>query len=254
MGMLVVRIIVNAVILALEIAAIAAVVWLGYAHPYWFALASLVVAVVIGLVLDERRLVHEYPFYFDAPAPRSLLVLRLVAIGDALVKGVLAGIVALLTFAGTDLDRRFWVAIVFALAIFAGTSLLRRLRRSFAARPSRWGYFRLAIPLGLVFSCGLAALAAGGQIKVVGLTDLMRQLVLDIPAEPGIEHVSELLFGLQQYVDGIVATLLATILPVEWAQIVSLAVSVNVLTGFVAAIYAVVIAEMVATLERGARL
>ncbi len=250
--MIVVRFVVNALILAGELASIAGAAWLGFHHPYLLALLTAVLAFGMGLHLDRARLAHDYPFYFEGATPRSMVLLNLMASGDAALKAVVAGLVALLTFSGTDLDRRFWTAVVFAVAIFAGSSLLRRLSRSLDARPSRWGYFRLSVPLGFVFSCGMALLAWIGQIKVATLTEIGKRIVFDLPEKPSIDQVSELLFSLKQYIDGIVASLLTTVLPVEWAQIASLALSVNVLTGFVAAIFAVVIAETVRMLERGA--
>ena len=54
---------------------------------------------------------------------------------------------------------------------------------------------------------------------------------------------------LKQKFDALVAALLSWIVPVEWAQVLGAVVSVNVLTGFVVAIYAVLIAEMVVRAE-----
>ncbi|MDX2289591.1 MAG: hypothetical protein NW217_12320 [Hyphomicrobiaceae bacterium] len=252
-GMVVLRFFVNAVILAAELAAIVGAAWLGYHHPVLLALLTALIAFGIGLHLDRARLAHDYPFYFEGSVAPSAGLLTLVATGDALLKALLGGLVALLTFSGTDLDRRFWTAVVFGVAIFAGSSLLRRLSRSLDARPSRWGYFRLSVPLGFVFSCGVALLAWIGEVKIATLSEIGRQIVFELPQKPTVDQISELLFGLRQYIDGVVASLLSTVLPVDWAQIASLALSVNVLTGFVAAIYAVVIAEAVQTLERGAR-
>ena len=74
-------------------------------------------------------------------------------------KGVLAGVAALFTFSGTDQHRLLWVAIVFGVCIYAGASLLRLLSVSAEGLPLRWGYFRLAPLLGLMFSAGLALLS-----------------------------------------------------------------------------------------------
>ncbi len=248
--MIVLRVIINALIMAAELAAVIAAAWLGWQYPYLFAALSAALALVLGIQLDFARLRHEYPFYFDVAAPRFLFGLRLFALGDSVIKSLVAGLVALLTFSGTDDDRRFVTAVCFAVALYAGTSLLRRLSISLNARPARWGFFRLAVPLGLVFSCGVALAASLQYVKVATLTDIGRQLVFEMPARPSIEQVSDLLFSLKQYIDGVIATLLAQVMPVEWAQIVGLAISVNVLTGFVVAIYAVVIASSVRATEK----
>ncbi|MBU2582613.1 MAG: hypothetical protein KJ622_12925 [Alphaproteobacteria bacterium] len=248
--MIVLRVIVNALIMAAELGAIAAVAWIGWQFPYWFAAATATLALLLGLNLDYLRLKHEYPFYFEGSQPRFLIGLRALATGDSIIKAIVAGLVALLTFSGSDDERRLIIAICFAVAVFAGTSLLRRLSMTFGASPARWGFFRLAVPLGLVFSTGVAVAAAFQYVKTATLTDIGRQLVFDMPARPSIEQVSDLLFNLKQYVDSVIATLLTTIMPADWAQVASLVISVNVLTGFIVALYALVVAESVRWIER----
>jgi hypothetical protein len=249
-GMIVLRVAVNALIMAGEIAAVAAVAWLGWRYPLAFAAGTALLAVLIGVQLDHARLKHEYPFYFEVEHPRFLIGLRLLALGDSLLKGIISGFVALLTFSGTDDDRRLAVAVCFAIAIFAGTSFLRRLSISLRARPARWGYFRLSVPLGLVFSCGVALAAALGYVKTATLTDIGRQLMFELPAKPSVAQVSDLLFNLKQYIDSVIATLLSSFMTAEWAQVLGLIISVNVLTGFIVALYALVIAEAVGWVER----
>jgi len=119
-----------------------------------------------------------------------------------------------------------------------------------AACRSRWGFFRVAVPLGLVFSTGVALAASLGYIKTTSLADIGRQLVFDLPTKPSVEHISDLLFNLKQYIDSVIAALLANLMPVEWAQVLSLVISVNVFTGFIVAIYALMIAEAVQWVER----
>lgn len=248
--MIVLRVVVNALVMAAEIAAVAGVAWLGWQYPFYFSAATALVGFLLGWHLDYLRLKHEYPFYFNVDRPRFLLGLRLISLGDSLVKGIVAGLVALLTFSGTDDARRLAVAVCFGVAIYAGASLLRRLSMSFGAKPARWGFFRLAVPLGLVFSSGVALAAALGYLKTPTLTDIGRQLVFDMPSKPSIDQVSDLLFNLKQYIDSVIATLLTSMMPVEWAQVLGLVISVNVLTGFIVAIYALLIAEVVRWIEQ----
>ena len=250
--MIVLRVIVNALIMAAEFVAVAAVAWVGWQYPYAFAAATGVIAFCLGIYLHYEHLKYEYPFYFEGSRPPLLFVLRLIALGDSIIGAMVAALVALLTFSGTDDDRRFIVAICFAVAVYAGTSLLRRLSISLGAKQARWGFFRLALPLGLVFSTGVALAASLGHVKTASLSDIGRQLVFDLPAKPSIEQISDLLFNLKQYIDSVIAALLANLMPIEWAQVLSLVVSVNVFTGFIVAIYALMIAEAVRSGERRA--
>ena len=58
-----------------------------------------------------------------------------------------------------------------------------------------------------------------------------------------------MLFKLKLFFDGLVVAILSKFLPAQVAQAVGVLVSVNTLTGFVAAIYAVIISEAVLRAE-----
>lgn len=249
--MIVLRILLNGVVMAAEIAAVAAVAWLGYTHPFLFAALTAGFSLVLGLRLEIKRLSFEIPFYFEGARTPRLLLVGLVGSVEALLKAVLAGLAALFTFAGTDSERLFWVAVVFGLTTYAGSTALRALSVSFRAQPWRWGYFRLAPPLGLAFSAGLAVLAAVGILTTTSVGEIGWKLVWELPQKPSVSQVSELFFQLKQAFDDFIVTLLSTAMPPEWARLVAIAVSVNVLTGFVASVYAAVIAAVVRTAEEG---
>jgi len=244
--MIVLRFIVNAAILAFEIALIAAAAWLGLHHPVAFALLTAGLTLLFGLTLEYARLRHELPFYFGKGFGGRALFARAIALVDAVVKSLLAGLMALLTFSGTDQQRLTWVAIFFAVAVFAGSSLLRRLSISLDARPSRWGYFRLAAPLGLLFSFALSFL------PVKSFADIGMTIVFDLPAKPSISEASEVLFILKQKFDALIVLLLSSFMSPELAQAFGTFLSVNVLSGFVIALYAMLIAEAVRWLEEAA--
>lgn len=249
--MIILRILLNGVIMAAEIAAVAAVAWFGYSYPFLFAAFTAGLSFVLGLRLETKRLSFELPFYFEGARSPRLLLVALVGSVEALMKGVLAGLAALFTFAGTDSTRLAWVAIVFGITVYAGASALRGLSVSFRAQPWRWGYFRLAPPLGLAFSAGIAALMAFGMLGTTSVGDIGWKLVWELPQRPSVSQVSELFFQLKQAFDDFIVTLLSQVMSQEWARLVGTVVSVNVLTGFVASVYAAVIAAMVRTAEEG---
>ena len=70
-----------------------------------------------------------------------------------------------------------------------------------------------------------------------------------LAAIPTVEQGSELLFRMKLYIDSVIITLLKPLVGTDWAPIVGIAISVNVLTGFVIAIYAVMIGEAVVRAE-----
>jgi hypothetical protein len=245
----VLRFLANLVIMAGEIAAVAALAYGAYLHPFAFAAVTAVLALGLGVVLEHARLAFEVPFYFGEKR-RPRLTLWLIAIGDSIMKALLAGLAALLTFAGTDRPRLWVMAILFGGVLYAGTNLLRWLNLDFDAKPERWGFFRLAAPLGLLFSLGGLLLADYGIVKVPTLGEIGRTFVFDMPARPSIELASEVAFNLRLYFDGLVTTLLSATLGAGVGKAVAMLISTNVLAGFVAALYAVLIAGAVRRLER----
>lgn len=247
--MFIVRVFFNALIMAGEIALILALAWLGFHYPYVFAAATAAVSFALGFVLEQARFKNDLPFFFEKVGWVRKIVYAVVAAVEAVLKGLLAGLVALITFSGTDDARRYWIAAAFAVTVWIGAGLLRRLAISFDARASRWGYFRLALPLGLVFSVLVTGLSAFGLVKTPGIWDLWKTIALELPNVPSLEQLSELLFKLKLFFDGLVVAILSKFLPAQVAQAVGVLVSVNTLTGFVAAIYAVIISEAVLRAE-----
>ena len=91
---------------------------------------------------------------------------------------------------------------------------------------------------------------------VIGMTrheardaDLARRLVFDLPKKPNLAEASEMLFLLKQKVDELVLSFLNVLLGPQAAPIVGMLLSVNALAGFLIAIYAAMIAELVLKLE-----
>jgi hypothetical protein len=242
--MMLVRFLANLLIFVIEIAAIAGVAWLGYHQPLACAALAAGLALAMGFILERARLRNEIGFYFGRSANMLSIAGAALALGEALVKAVLAGVVTLLTFSGTDQNRLFWVAIIFAGCLFGGTSLLRRLALSFGVIPARWGYFRLAAPLGLLFSAAVSFLPHPSTVEIG------RRLLLETPERPTFQQASELLFLLKQKFDEIVVSVLSVLLPPEAAKLAGILVSVNMLTGFAVGVFAVAIAEMVRRMEQ----
>ncbi len=243
------RVLVNFLIFISEIAAIIAVAYFAYLQPLWFAGVTAAVVLAIGSTLEFKRLAHELPFYTGRSSAVRKVLVGLVSLATTLAKALVAGLVALMTFSGTDPSRQEVIVIVFGVSLFVGTSLLRRLALSFHVFPMRWGYFRLALPLGLAFAAGLWAATRFGFITTPSATEITRRIFVETPPKPSIAEASELLFQLKQYIDSVLLTLLRTVLPPEAADVASVVISANVLVGMVLAVYAVVIAEAVRRAE-----
>lgn len=242
-AMFIISIIVNALILIVEIAAIAGVAALGYFYPMAFAALTFVLALWLGSALEYARLKNELNFYFENQVPTAGFFTALVAVSEAVFKAVLAALVALLAFSGTDPARLYWVAIIFAGCLFAGSSLLRWLSGSFNISTGRWGYFRIAAPLGVLFSAALAYLPTPTFNKIGW------DLLFNVATRPSLAQASEMLFMLKQKFDSLLVALMQAQVGDQAAAVLGVLVSVNMLTGFILGIYAVVIAQSIRWLE-----
>jgi hypothetical protein len=240
--MFLLRILNNAFAIAVEIGVVVAVAFLGYAWPLGLAVVTVLVSLGLGLYLEIARLSFELPFYFRQIGKLRRLGATALAVGEAVFKALVAGLVALITFSGTDTARLATIAIVFGVIVFAGAGLLRRLSISFGAVPARWGYFRLAAPLGVLYSL-VVSLWPAESLTNIGYE------ILNLPERPTLEKASELLFVLKQKFDELVVAVLALVLNADLARIAGAVLSVNVLTGFVLALYAVAVSEIGRILE-----
>jgi hypothetical protein len=85
---------------------------------------------------------------------------------------------------------------------------------------------------------------------VANVTDIGWRILFDMPAQPSVEQVSELIFQLKQAFDDFVVAMLSTALDPRLAHVIGVVVSVNVLSGFVSALYAALIASGVRRAEQ----
>jgi hypothetical protein len=243
------RILINALAMALEMAVAAGVALLAFRLPLMFAGITALLALVMGMRLERGRLLVEVPFYFGPGVKRSNFVITTVAFAEAIVKAVVAGAVALITVSGTDQNRLFWVACLFGGCVYVASAILRFIAIRMGAMPSRWGFFRMGAPFGLLFSIGMGAATEAKFISPPSYSDIARKLVFDLPKRPSIAEASEMLFLLKAKIDELVLTFLNVFLSAKVAGVISLLLSVNALAGFLIAIYAAMIAELALKLE-----
>jgi hypothetical protein len=239
----IIHLLVNLFIVAAELALAALIGWLALTEPVAFAALTAVLAVLLGIRLEQKRLAFEAPFYFDHSSGVGRVLRALIGGGQAALKGVLAGLVSLMTFSGTEQSRLQVVAGLFVVCVLIGSTLLRRLTISFGARPAHWGFFRMAAPLGLLFSGAMSFFPAPSSL------DVARRVLLELPAKPSISQAGEALFSLRLWIDDLLVRLVAGYTGPDWARVIGVVIGSNVLVGFILAIYAVILSEVVRTLE-----
>ena len=237
-------------LLLMEVSGAVAVGYLAYVAPLVFVCMTSALVLVMGFVLEWQRLQHEFPYFFaGALSWRKRVMIVLSAMFETVGKALMAGFAALLAFGGTDPDRAIVFAAILIICVFAGTGLLRRAFWSFGARPLRWGYFRLVVPLGILFSALVQVALLGGYLETSSFQEVARSFVFELPARANYDQVMELIFQVRQLVDGLLTSLIVQLFGSEWLVPASILISLNVLSGFFVAIYAVLIGEMLLRIE-----
>lgn len=242
--MILVRFFLNILIVVIEVALAAGLAWLVWRSPLAFAALTTALALLLGLRLELERIAYEMGFYFERVGRLGLALRLIVGSSEAVFKALLAGGVALITFSGTNPQRLQIVALIAAAIVFFASAGLRRMTLSLGVKPARWGYFRMGVPLGLAFSTAMAFFPAPSTAGLAWAT-------IDLPARPSIEKAGELLFGARLWVDNLIYNLISGAIGPEAARVASLLFNSNVLTGFVLAVHAVVLSEVVRVLEEG---
>lgn len=236
----------NILVVAVELGLIAAVAWLALTMPLAFTAVTFLLALILGLQLENARIAYEMGFYFDRPGSLGRLVRLAVGSGEAILKAVLAAGIALITFSGTDKTRLGVLAIVFAVLVLLGSMAVRRATISLGAKPARWGYFRMGAPLGLLVSVAM------GFFPPQSLGSIAWRALFDLPARPSLAQLGETLFQVRIWADDMIMRVLSQWLGPEAAKVAGLLISSNVLTGFLVALYAVAVSEVVRVMEERA--
>lgn len=239
----IVHLILNASIVAVELGLAAGTAWLAWKMPLVFAGLTAILAGWLGLRLEVARLNFEMPFYFEGTGALGSLLRVAMGIGHATLKAVAAGLVAVITFSGTDENRLLILAGLLFVCTVIGSAVLRRITISYGARPARWGFFRMAVPLGLIFSAAVSFFPAPSSLAVA------QKVLLDLPARPSVAQAGEALFAIRLWIDDLLVRMIASATGPEWAKAIGIVVGSSVLAGFVIAIYAVAISEVVRVLE-----
>ncbi len=246
------RIVLNIVGLMAEWGMVAALAVLAFRAPIVLAAVTVALIIMVGGALEWRRLRHEYPFFFSgARGGGRLVVVSLTAIAEVVIKAVAAGVALVLTFAGNEEQRLMVLAGIFGLCLLVGTAVLRRGFYYHGVRPGRWGYFRLAVPLGILFSLCVQMAVAFGWVTVPSLQSLAGSLIFDLPARPNLAQISDFVFNVRQTVDALIVNVAGQIFGEAYAPVLAVLVSINVLIGFALAILVVAVVEIVLRLEKG---
>ncbi|MGI9523830.1 MAG: hypothetical protein ACR2PG_19535 [Hyphomicrobiaceae bacterium] len=240
----------NLIIFVMEGAVIVMLSVIAFRAPFTMAAVTAGLTLTLGAYLEWLRYHHDISFFHRDPRVAARAIFASITLStEVIVKTAIAGVAILFTFAGHEQDRLFVSACVFGACLFVGTGLLRRFHMSLSAKPWQWGYFRLALPLGLLFSLLLHGAVQIGLVSVASPTELASTIVFDLPNHPTLEQLSELTFNAKQIIDALLADLAIRLLGESIAPLALIVVSANLLMGLPLALYATTITNGVLAME-----
>lgn len=219
-----------------------------------FACVAAFAGMIAAVTMERERFLFEFPFYFaKPPGPFAMGYIGVASSFSVLLKTILAGGLAYLFFSGTgvkeSVQRIEITAYAFAISLSIGAFLLAVLQYQNPA-VRRWGYFRLALPLGVLYS---AVMHIWPKSKSFWFWDNIEvQSCLNPSRYKTLGKASDCYFEVSQTIDHIVETVLRGIeLPgVKWrlpdwlVEAVAVVGSSNIAMGFVLAPLAVLLIDV----------
>jgi hypothetical protein len=221
-----------------ELSIIVVLFVLPFKSPLGLAAATGALTLVVGLYLELSRVPFDISFFHRAPSKASMVILSAVTVFEVLLKAVFAAIVTLFVFLGTDWERIAFSAVIFGTCVVLGSWALRAISATSGAHPARWGYFRLSLLLGVLFS------VMASTTEKMPLKNIAWKLGEAYIGGLTLPELAEVIHGVRSQVDRALAFLFEKTLGPEVGAVAGLIVSMDTLQGFAIALYAILIVEI----------
>lgn len=205
-------------------------------YPRLFGLATFSVSMVIFGRLEYERNHHEMSYYTlgEIPSPIKKWLLSYSAL-EVVGRSIIFGVLTVFIFSGTNVTRIKILALLFIATILSGYYCLSFLQRRAYIDVARWGYIKLSVLLGVVFSI-LSAAVPGMPITDIVLNAAKGKLRLHT-----FDEFAELFYGLLYQLNSFITSILQALFG-EWLGLfLSLIISVNVVYGFVVLLYSLLL-------------
>jgi hypothetical protein len=202
----------------------------------------LVSILVLGRVEYERN-AHEVSFYITNEPPRFFkFYCRCYGIVAAVGRSLILGVMSIFLFSGTEFERIFSLAFLFAVCVVLGYVGLRFIQRRAYIDVTRWGYVHFSLLLGVLFSIHCS------WVRGIGSATIAWQAAKSgVGGSLSFDELAELLYGIMYQVNTFLSKTLHAILGDTLGGLMSLAISVNVIYGFVIVVYSLFLYRLVSS-------
>jgi hypothetical protein len=122
-------------------------------EPKYFGWISFLLALLMLSRLEMQKSVHERSFYYlEPPTPKMIRIFRQVSLGEVFIKSAIIGSLAMFAVTGRTSDGLHTVVTGFIFCVMLGSAIIYCAKRYRKFDVVRWGFARLSIILGIVFS------------------------------------------------------------------------------------------------------
>jgi hypothetical protein len=205
-------------------------------YTWMFGLITFLASILVFGKIERDRNIHEISFYARGDLPSSIKKwLRYYGIAEVLGRSTVLGILPILLFSGTDNYRIRALALIFTVCVILGYRLLNFIQTRTHIDATRWAYVRLSVALGLLFS------VISSNVPGLKLGKLALKTVKVMFTHPSFNEAAELLYGMTYKLNAFVTKILSMIFGDIIAHILGLIISVNIVYGFVAALYSLIL-------------
>lgn len=149
------------------------------------------------------------------------------------MKSLIFSVLTIILFSGTDDQRKVLTSCTFILLVWLGALVLSILEKRSKVHVERWGYVRISLFLGVVFSLLISSI--GG----IGLWEITKSLVENKTNGLGLDKGVELIHGLFHQLDEILEGIFVNLFGGFVGKSISLILTINVAYGFIIYIYVV---------------
>ena len=208
--------------------------------PRFFGIATFFASIIVFGRIEYEKNRHAIGYFtigeMPASARRWLLSYSFV---EVILRSAIFGILAVLLFSGTDSVRINILAVLFTASILAGYYCLRFIQRFAYIDAVRWGYIKLSVILGVIFSILSAA------IPGMTITDIVLNSARGKLRQHSFDEFAELLYGLLSQLNSFITNTLQILFGGVLGWFFSLIISVNVIYGFVVLVYSLLLLRLI---------
>jgi hypothetical protein len=200
--------------------------------PLFFGCTTFFLSVLMFGKLEYDKALHDREFYSNqTPKEIILLFIGLSTKLQVLIQSIALSLLTVILFSGTNIDRTVGIALILLFLVYVGSWVLRLIERISNVNIERWGYVKISLLLGILFSL-LISTVEGLSIWDIGTSILKNQM-----SELNLNEVGELSFALVSQINNLLENIFTKVFGEIAGKFISLLFTTNTMFGFVLYIY-----------------